>query len=72
MTATTVSGDTVFDVSFPAHPDGDRYTLSITSTEFHILYRNQTATGFRLFCRNSQNSGSRFEGTGLISIMILA
>ena len=72
MTATKLTGDSAFDVSFPAHPEGDRYTMSITSTEFHILFRMETSTGFRLYCRNSTNSGNGFEGTGLVSIMILA
>ncbi len=72
MTVTTVGGDgSAFDVSFPAHPDGSRYTLSISSTEFHILYRFQTATGFRLYGRKLNNLAG-YEGDGFFSVMVLA
>ena len=72
MTVRTVSGDaSAFDISFPAHPDGARYTLSISSTEYHVLYRNQTATGFRIIARTSNNAAG-YEGPGIFSVMILA
>jgi len=70
MSSTKVPGDSAIDVFFPAHPDGDRYTVSISSTEFHTLYRNQTSTSFRLHARSSKNVGG-YACSGLFSIMIM-
>ncbi len=72
MTVRAVAGDeSAFDINFPAHPDGNRYTLSFTSTEFHMLYRFQTSTYFRVYCRTNANAVG-FQGSGFMSIMILA
>ncbi len=63
--------DSSFDVSFPAHPDGARYVVLHSSTEFHNLIHNQTPTGFRLYTRKSTNAQGT-EGEGDVSLVILA
>jgi hypothetical protein len=72
FSAVRISGDYAFDVTFPSHPDGNRYTVSTSSSEFHTMIRNQTTTGFRVYCRNASNSGTNLDGNGWISIMIIA
>ena len=72
FSAVRLSGDYAFDVTFPSHPDGARYTVSTSSSEFHTMIRNQVATGFRVYCRNASNSGINLDGNGWISIMIVA
>ncbi len=72
MTVVSVPGDaSAFDVRFEAHPDGSRYTVCLQSTEFHTLYRFQTATGFRMYARKS-NDAPGYEGEENFSILVLA
>ncbi len=65
-----VSGDTRFNVSFPAHPEGDKYMVLLSSNEYHVLYRDQTSTGFTLYVRGSTN-GAGNQGAGSFNIAIL-
>ncbi len=64
------SGDTAFNVSFPAHPEGDKYMVIISSSEFHIIYRSQTSTSLILYLRGSTNAGAS-QGDGSFNIAIL-
>ncbi len=70
MTVTKLSGDSAFDEIFPAHPDGARYVVLHSSTEFHTLIQNQTSTSFRFYTRKSSNAGGT-EGDGDVSIVIM-
>ncbi len=63
-------GDIAYDVSFPAHPEGDKYLVSISSNEYHAFYRSHTSTGFILYLRGSTN-GIVAQGDGSFNIAIL-
>ncbi len=63
-------GDIAYDVSFPAHPDGDKYIVLISSNEYHTFYRSHTSTGFILYIRASTN-GTVAQGDGSFNIAIL-
>ena len=63
-------GDIAYDVSFPAHPEGDKYIVSISSNEYHAFYRSHTSTGFILYLRGSTN-GIVAQGDGSFNIAIL-
>ena len=63
-------GDIAYDVSFPEHPEGDKYIVSISSNEYHAFYRSHTSTGFILYLRGSTN-GSVAQGDGSFNIAIL-
>ncbi len=72
MVVTQRDNDTSgYHVSFPAHPDGERYTIAFASTEYNNCYRIPTATGFIFFCLRT-NYGQGFDGEGFMSIMVLA
>ncbi len=62
------SGDTAFNVTFPAHPEGDKYLVLLSSNEYHIFYRSETSTGFILYLRGSTNES---QGDGGFNIAIL-
>ncbi len=64
------SGDTAFNVSFPAHPEGDKYLVLTSSSEFHIIYRSQTSTSLIIYLRGSTNAGAT-QGDGSFNIAIL-
>ncbi len=64
------SGDTAFDVTFPAHPEGEKYMVLLSSNEYHVLYRDQTSTGFIIYIRGSTNQGSP-QGDGGFNIAVL-
>ncbi len=64
------SGDTAFDVTFPAHPEGDKYLALLSSSEFHIIYRSQTSTSLIIYLRGSTNAGAT-QGDGSFNIAIL-
>ncbi len=63
-------GDIAYDVSFPEHPEGDKYMVIISSTEYHTFYRSQSSTGFILYLRGSTN-GTVAQGDGSFNIAIL-
>ena len=70
MTVTKVGTDSAYDVVFPAHPDGARFTCLHASTEYHSSIRSQTSVGFRIYTRKSNNAGG-VEGTGEVSLVVL-
>ena len=67
-----VGGDgSAYDCSFPAHPDGARYLLLHSSTEFHSLVRNQTSYSFKFYMRKLTNvQGVGGEGDASIVILV--
>ena len=71
MTITRIGTDSAYDVVFPAHPDGARFTCLHASTEYHSSIRSQTSVGFRIYTRKSNNTGGPTEGTGEVSVVIL-
>ncbi len=64
------SGDTAYDVAFPAHPEGNRYMVLISSNECHFFDRGEISTGLILYLRGSTNLSSA-QGDGGFSIAIL-
>jgi len=60
----------IFDITFPSHPDGDRYTVCLSSTEYHVLYRTETPTSFRIYAANNSNAFTQ-QGGGVVSVAIL-
>ena len=66
----TRSGAGAYTITFPSHPDGDRYVVLHSSSEYHCLLRSQTATSCVIFTRGSTN-GSNTEGIGDVSFAIL-
>jgi hypothetical protein len=62
--------DTAYTLTFPEHPDGNRYMVLFGSTEFHCSYRNQTSTSLIVYTRAS-NNGQGTEGGGTFSVVIL-
>ncbi len=63
-------GDTAFNVTFPAHPEGDKYMVLISSNEYHFFYRGEISTGLILYLRGSTNL-SESQGDGGFNIAIL-
>ncbi len=64
------SGDTAFNVSFPAHPEGDEYLVLSSSSEFHIMHRSRTSTSLIVYLRGSTNLGES-QGGGSFNIAIV-
>ena len=60
----------IYDITFPAHPDGNRYTVCLSSTEYHVLYRTETPTSFRIYAPNNNNAFSA-QGGAVVSVAIL-
>jgi hypothetical protein len=73
MTVTRITGaPSAWQVSFPTHPDGNRYTVLVSSAEYHTIARNQTATGFILYTRKANNSPGPEVAAGDVSVVVLA
>ena len=62
--------DIAYDVTFPAHPEGKRYMVLISSNEYHFFYRGEISTGLILYLRGSTNL-STAQGDGGFNIAIL-
>ncbi len=69
MTVTDI-GTNGIRIDFPAHPDGSRYLLLFSSTEYHWFYRNATSTSVDLYTRTLSNGNSGTDGGGSFGVCI--
>jgi hypothetical protein len=73
MTVSRIAGDlSSWQVSFPSHPDGARYTILVSSAEYHTIARFQTATGCVIYTRKANNAPGAEVSTGDVSVVVLA
>jgi hypothetical protein len=63
------SNDTMYDITFPAHPNGDAAIVILSGCEYFNFYRNQTATSVRVYTRTGNNTPTA-GSTGEFNIMI--
>jgi hypothetical protein len=66
-----VGGDTIYDITFPAHPSGVDAIVILSGCEYFNFYRNQTATSIRVYTRTGNNTPTA-GSNGEFNIMIVA
>jgi hypothetical protein len=60
-----------FRISFPAHPDGNKYVVGLSSNEYHTFYREANSTSLLIYIRQGDNS-SGGGSNNFINVTILA
>ena len=66
------AGTSSYWISFPEHPDGDRYVVALSSNEYHCFYRDASSTSLQLYIRQGNNSPASSGGNNFINVTILA
>jgi hypothetical protein len=70
-TVNKYSSNSGYAITFPAHPRGVNAIVIVSASEFISFYRNQTATGVRVYTRQQSNAATATVN-GNFNVLILA